>query len=64
MDGQDYEEIDEMNREDDSDEFDDDDWLEDADDYDDEFDDYFDEDGEFDMAAYVHDQDSDFPMYY
>ena len=32
-------------------------------DMEDELEDYFDEDGKFDLAAYVHDQDSDFPMY-
>ena len=30
---------------------------------DDELADYIDDDGEFDLAAYVHDQDSDFPMF-
>lgn len=29
----------------------------------DELEDYIDDDGEFDLAAYVHDQDSDWPMY-
>lgn len=44
---------------DDSEPEDDDDYMEDDED---EFEDYIDDDGEFDLAAYVHDQDSDHPM--
>ena len=47
-------------REEDFTEDEDDDWLEDEDD--DELYYYMDEDGEVDWDAYIHDQDSDYPM--